>query len=419
MSDIKPKPVADAASAGLVLLVDDELSVLHTYGRILREAGFSVVVLSDACQMNETLDAWPFDAVITDIRMPGTTGIDVLRTVRARDRDLPVILVTAGGDLQSAVDAVTHGALRYLLKPVKPRLLVESATEAIRLRRLALVQQRAFELFGRAAVKEASLGERFERALQSLSMAYQPIVRWSEHSVFAYEALVRNDEPLLRAPDALFDAAEKLGRLFDVGRAVRKSVADTMERLGPPCVFVNLHPRDLEDPEILNPRAPLSRVASRVVLEVTERASLAKVGDLRATLASLRRLGYRTAIDDLGAGYAGLTWFAQLEPDVVKLDMSLTRSIDTELTKQKLVESMTRLCTELDILVVGEGVETASERNALAAIGCDLLQGYHFAKPGAPFPTVHLEPRVSQAEQGARSGDRARGGLANGHSYVE
>jgi EAL domain-containing protein (putative c-di-GMP-specific phosphodiesterase class I)/ActR/RegA family two-component response regulator len=391
MLDVQRSSAPAVASEGFILLVDDELAVLQTYGRILREAGFTVVTLSDPAQATDTLEAWPFDVVITDIRLPGTTGIDLLRAVRAKDRDLPVVLVTAGGDLQSAVDAVTHGALRYLLKPVASRLLVETANDAVRLRRLALVQQRAFQLFGRAAAKDASLGDTFERALESLWMAYQPIVHWSSRSVFAYEALVRNEEPSLRSPDALFETAEKLDRLLVLGRAVRKSVAETIERTDVSCMFVNLHPRDLQDPEILDPRAPLSRVANRVVLEMTERASLDEIPDLRATLASLRRLGYRIAVDDLGSGYAGLVWFAQLEPDVVKLEMALTRSIHNEPTKQKLVETMARLCGELGILVIAEGVETAPERDALATTGCDLMQGYHFAKPGAPFPSVSFD----------------------------
>jgi EAL domain-containing protein (putative c-di-GMP-specific phosphodiesterase class I) len=267
-------------------------------------------------------------------------------------------------------------------------------SDAVHLRRLALTKRRAFELFGSSIAKETlqkDLSAELDRALETLWMAYQPIVHWSERAVFAHEALVRNEEPALRAPDALLTAADTLGRLFDVGRAVRRSVAATIERTSAPCVFVNLHPRDLEDEELLSPRSPLSRFASKVVLEVTERASLSGIYDLPVKLASLRKLGYRLAVDDLGAGYAGLTSFTQLEPDVVKLDMSLTRSIDREPTKQKLVASMTRLCNDLGILVVGEGVETAAERDALAASGCDLLQGYHFAKPGPPFPTPNLQ----------------------------
>ena len=97
-------------------------------------------------------------------------------------------------------------------------------------------------------------------------------------------------------------------------------------------------------------------------------------------------MGFRIAIDDLGAGYAGLTSFATLEPEFVKLDMSLVRDVDKNPTKKKLVRSMTSLCRDLGMLVVAEGVETLAERDVLVEAGCDLLQGYLLAKPGKPFP---------------------------------
>ena len=94
----------------------------------------------------------------------------------------------------------------------------------------------------------------------------------------------------------------------------------------------------------------------------------------------------RIAIDDLGAGYAGLTSYTALEPDIVKLDMSLVRDVDRDRKKEAVVRSMTSLCKDLGMLVVAEGVETVGERDALVEIGCDLLQGYLLAKPGRPFP---------------------------------
>jgi EAL domain-containing protein (putative c-di-GMP-specific phosphodiesterase class I) len=99
-------------------------------------------------------------------------------------------------------------------------------------------------------------------------------------------------------------------------------------------------------------------------------------------------MGFRIALDDLGAGYAGLTSFAQLEPDFVKFDMSLVRGVDKNEKKRKLIQSMTALFKELGLLTIAEGVETTSERDALTSIGCDLLQGYLFAKPANPFPGV-------------------------------
>jgi EAL domain-containing protein (putative c-di-GMP-specific phosphodiesterase class I) len=143
------------------------------------------------------------------------------------------------------------------------------------------------------------------------------------------------------------------------------------------------------DDALVSPESPLSALAKRVVLEITERASLADVKDVRMKIAELRKMGFRIAIDDLGAGYAGLTSFATLEPEFVKLDMSLVRDIDGSHTKQKLVRSMAAVCKELGMLVVAEGVETAAERDLLVKLGCDFLQGYLLAKPGRPFPAAN------------------------------
>jgi EAL domain-containing protein (putative c-di-GMP-specific phosphodiesterase class I) len=159
-------------------------------------------------------------------------------------------------------------------------------------------------------------------------------------------------------------------------------------RASPPeaLLFVNLHPTDLEDPEIYSDDGALTPYANRVVLEITERAALDQIHELGTRVTRLRSLGYRLAIDDLGAGYAGLTSFAQLEPEVVKVDMSLVRGIDASPVKQKLVRSIVALCTELGIRMVAEGIETAAERDMLVGLGGDLCQGYLFAKPGRGLP---------------------------------
>ena len=151
-------------------------------------------------------------------------------------------------------------------------------------------------------------------------------------------------------------------------------------------LFLNLHPSDLLDEQLFQSDGLLAAVASRVVLEITERASLHGMNDVRARVASLRKLGFRIAIDDLGAGYAGLTSFALLEPDIVKLDLALVRDLHREPTKQTLVRTMITMCKELGIVVTGERIETLEERDELARAGCDLMQGYLFAKPGDAFP---------------------------------
>jgi EAL domain-containing protein (putative c-di-GMP-specific phosphodiesterase class I) len=124
------------------------------------------------------------------------------------------------------------------------------------------------------------------------------------------------------------------------------------------------------------------------------------VKDTRARVRALRELGYRIALDDIGAGYAGLSSFELLEPDVVKLDMSLIRDVHRSQTKQKLISSILALCTDPDRLVVAEGVETMEELEELLKLGCDVFQGYLFARPAAAFPGVAW-PCIPQANDAA------------------
>ncbi|MGA3124632.1 MAG: EAL domain-containing protein [Polyangiaceae bacterium] len=123
-----------------------------------------------------------------------------------------------------------------------------------------------------------------------------------------------------------------------------------------------------------------------MVLELTERASLDRVAGLQTRMGKLRELGFRIALDDLGAGYAGLSSFTLLQPDYVKLDASLIRSVDASPQKRSIVRAMLQLAGgELNLKAICEGVETAAERDTLVALGGDLLQGYLFARPSRGF----------------------------------
>jgi EAL domain-containing protein (putative c-di-GMP-specific phosphodiesterase class I) len=187
-------------------------------------------------------------------------------------------------------------------------------------------------------------------------------------------------------PGAFLDAAEQLGRLHEVGRAVRAAAADLLERDAlSGAVFINLHPADLGDDALVDPAAPLSRFATRVVLEITERARLEATPDVPGRVQRLRAMGYRVALDDLGAGYAGLTSFAALSPEIVKIDMSLIRGLDADPLRRKLVASLAGLCRDLGIVVVAEGIETEAEREASVLCGCELLQGFLIGRP-RPVP---------------------------------
>jgi EAL domain-containing protein (putative c-di-GMP-specific phosphodiesterase class I) len=156
-------------------------------------------------------------------------------------------------------------------------------------------------------------------------------------------------------------------------------------------MLVNLHATDLFDDALLDDRNPLLPFASRVVFEVTEQASVRCADELPERVRALRALGFRLAVDDLGAGYSALSVLAELEPEIVKVDMSIIRGVDRSLTKQRVIRSVLHLALDIGSTVICEGVETVRERDTLAALGCDWLQGYLFARPSRGFVTVDPE----------------------------
>src|SRR5262249_5255584 len=284
--------------------------------------------------------------------------------------------------VDAAGAAMGRGVFRSVPRPVDLDKLGEVLRRAISMHRLARLKREALALTGAPALALAdriSLDLRLTSALAGIWMAFQPIVRMSARAVYGYEALVRSSEEMLPNAAAILTAAERLGRLQELGRVIRARIAEAGAAAPDGALlFVNLHGMDLADPELYAPAAPLSRLANRVVLEITERASLVGIERLDNKVARLRQLGYRIAVDDLGAGYAGLASFAELDPELAKLDMSLVQGLDSSPRKRKVVEAMVRLCTEeLGVEVIGEGIETAAESEALFAAGCDLHQGYH------------------------------------------
>lgn len=377
---------------GTVLLVDDEPEALRALERVLRSAGYQVEAFASARDAVKRVSAGGVHVVVSDITMPEMTGVELLRIIRSYDPDLPVVLVTGLPAIESATDAVEYGAFKYIVKPVEPEVLRRAVERARKLYRLARMKREALRLLGVNAVSSdrAGLEASFDSALDSLWMAFQPIVRAADGSVFGYEALLRTEEPTLIRPDLVVDAAERLGLLPRLGRKVRALAAAAMSATDPSItLFTNLHPIDLADEELFDGGSPLTGMAGRVVLEVTERAAIDEIDDVERRVGRLREFGFRIAVDDLGAGYAGLSSFALLEPEIVKLDVSLLRDIDQSPVKQKLVASMTALCKDMGFLVVAEGIETVAERDCVVTLGCDLLQGFLFARPGRPFPDAH------------------------------
>jgi EAL domain-containing protein (putative c-di-GMP-specific phosphodiesterase class I) len=374
-----------------VLIVDDDSLVLRSLQRALSAQSFHVVALSDVHEAMRVVEAENFDCVLCDIRMPKMSGLGFARFVRSLAPEVPILLMTGDPQLESAIEAIEVGILEYLPKPIEPSKLRSSVARAVKLNRFARLRREAHDVIkSEPPMSRADkLSGAFDRAMASLFVVFQPIVIPETEKLFGYEALLRSREPELPTPPHVIEAAETLGRTSEVGAKVR-SLASSAFLAAPAdgLLFLNILPLDLLDEDLYAAGTPLSDLSERIVLEVTERADLAKVKDALPRIQRLRTLGYRIAVDDLGAGYAGLSSFAALEPEFTKLDMSLIRGAHASSVKQRVIGSIVSLCRDLGSRVVAEGIETRADRDTLVRLGCELQQGYYFAKPGPAFPAI-------------------------------
>ncbi len=380
-SEFLIEPPPNSARQGSVLVIEADPQRPTT--NALVRAGFAVRAVSDGLVGSQLATSLSFDAIIADVSCSGLGGLELLKFVRQQGMELPVLLMTGAPDVETAAQAVEHGAFQYLLRPLADERVVTAMDKAVRANRAVKMRRSALSMLDEETLESGGLPDRvrWDNALSNLWMAYQPIVR-PGGKLYAYEALVRSDEPSMRNAGDLIDMAEKLQELKPLGRRVRTLAGHfAVAAEGKHYLFVNLHADDLLDELLASREEALAQVAPAVVLEITERAALHDVEEAKVKMAELRSMGFRIALDDLGAGYAGLTSFAHLRPEIVKLDMALVRDIDKDPVKRKIVGSVTGICKDMGTLVVGEGVETEAERDTLVSLGCGLLQGYLFGRP--------------------------------------
>ncbi|MES1207437.1 MAG: response regulator, partial [Pseudomonadota bacterium] len=144
---VMPPDQVALAQRAVVLLVDDEPTITRGYARILTAGGYTVEVAHNGTEAAARFRERAFDVIISDISMPGMSGLELLRAVREHDLDVPVIIMTGGPAVQSAVDAMEYGALRYLIKPIDPAHLEDVVARAVRMHQMARVRREALEQY--------------------------------------------------------------------------------------------------------------------------------------------------------------------------------------------------------------------------------------------------------------------------------
>ncbi len=230
------------------------------------------------------------------------------------------------------------------------------------------------------------------------TMAFQPIVNTATHEVFAHEALARG---LHEEPAGQVLAQVNDGNRYRFDQTCRAKAVRLAARLGMPSLLsINFMPKAVYRPELcirttLEAAETHGFPVERIILEITESEKVDDHAHLRDIVNHYAACGFKTAIDDFGAGYAGLNLLSEIQTDIIKLDMALIRNIDGDKVRQAIVKGILQVCRDLAVTVIAEGVETREDLTVLQSFGVELFQGYHFAKPA--FEALALVPTSAYA----------------------
>ncbi|MDD2465635.1 MAG: EAL and GGDEF domain-containing protein [Desulfobulbus sp.] len=239
---------------------------------------------------------------------------------------------------------------------------------------------------------------------QIIQIHFQPIVHLQTRQIYGYEGLTRGPvNTVLYSPTRLFEAATRAGRLAELDLMCRRAVISRFAQLGlPGRLFINVDPFSLVHEHFregltleyieqsgLNP--------SQMIIELTETHPVEDVQLMQQAMLHYREMGFRVALDDLGAGYSGLKLWSELRPDIVKIDRHFIQGVDQDRTKQQFVSTILKTATALGCRVITEGVETEREYATLRKIGVEMLQGYYFCRPTA-VPPVTIPSKLFRKE---------------------
>ena len=212
--------------------------------------------------------------------------------------------------------------------------------------------------------------------------AFQPIVDISKKTIFAHEALVRGPNG-----EGALSVLSQVTNTYKFDQACRiKAVKAASELDLDGFLSINFMPNAVYRPELcirttLEAAEKYNFPTKNIIFEFNEQELVEDTRHIYNIVTAYKKMGFKTALDDFGAGYAGLNFIANFQPDIIKIDMSLLRDIDKSKPRQTIIKAVTRMCEELDITVIAEGVETLAERDVLADYGITLFQGYLFCKP--------------------------------------
>jgi EAL domain-containing protein (putative c-di-GMP-specific phosphodiesterase class I)/CheY-like chemotaxis protein len=392
----RTSPAAEASLKTIrVLIADDDPGLRTALSELLgHEEGLDLVgVAEDADEAIRIAGQRRPHVALVDVKMPAGGGPRAARGIVRVSPRTRVIALSAFEDRATVLEMIRAGAVGYLAKGTMGVDLVQSISRVAEggtslsagalgdvVRELSSqLRREEIELEGRVARVE-----RIRRFIagKGLSLVFQPILDLRTREVVGVEALARFDAILHRPPDEWFAEAHELELGLELELAAVRLALASIDRLlepdGDRYLSLNASHRTASSDPFLD---LVGEHGGRVVVEITEHEPVDDYDRLAKALDRLRERGARIAIDDAGAGFSSLRHTLQLAPDIVKVDVSITRAIDSDRAKRALASALISFAEELEMTIVAEGIETREELDVLLELGVPMGQGFHLAKP--------------------------------------
>ena len=238
---------------------------------------------------------------------------------------------------------------------------------------------------------------------RQFKVVFQPIYALPTMELFGCEALVRPTAPHFPDPPSLLAAAVHSQLAGELGRGIRELAISACPHLP---LFLNVHPNEFDQGFLVRPDDAIFQADKDIYLEITESVPLSHFRLCHSVLRELRHKGINLVVDDFGSGYSNVRYIAELEPEVVKLDIELVRGAARSPRLRKLLASLTAMCIDQGAKVVAEGIETQDELQASIDAGVHYGQGYLLGRPS--FPPPLMTPNGGIAAEELKSSVRRR-----------
>jgi EAL domain-containing protein (putative c-di-GMP-specific phosphodiesterase class I)/ActR/RegA family two-component response regulator len=372
-----------------VLIVDDDPADAAYLQRLLIWQGLErVYTETDSRKVQLLLSRHNPDLVLLALRMHHVDGFAVLAQIRkfAAGGYLPVLVLTPDTTTVARNRALVEGAQDFLTKPVDPTEVVLRIANLLQTRQLYATLRYLTTVQTQPGGERAEILARIQGVLEdkTLTSVFQPIQDLNTGATVGYEALSRFPDPTLGGPGRWFADAFNVGLGVDLEWLAATSAVTFLDT-APPELFLtvnmsaatvmHLAEHDLFDPALW----------PRIVVELTEQVPVEDYPALQRALAPMRAQGARLSADDLGSGYAGFRHLLRLQPDILKLDISLISGINRSHEQQALTRALLAFAYEIGAKVIAEGIEEPAELKTLQDLGVPWGQGYLIGLP-APLP---------------------------------